>query len=513
MVASYCFRQDLEARVEDPALLQKHDSHLARTLAVCDSNIAMNETPTGKAWNFVSKMISFQQDMLHKQDANMNAMNFRVVNQDDMVFLAERVFQAQQEFRLAGKPFHVDIGYHYTHHQNMDSGVRTDGLLTHAERRERNIQSNFNGATFGDGIYTCSNAFSYHAFAGGDVGLFVARLKGTTRDYTSGIENDPNAADTIIGRSGKSKEVIVLRSSAQCVSLIQFGSPMIELDNDASMGNAMVHRYHILLQDILDECFNGGKKTLVPLVLPSQVLLRESGTTLAPSVNLPIANTIPREEMKYDAPDCLRQGYDLSQLIEIASHSASDAECTVCLETLDKGTAAVVRLVDCRHKFHGCCIETALAHSKKCPSCRRPVGKPQGSMPSGTMTIEWRSDLTCHGFVPGAIVIRYNIDAGIQKQYHENPGTPYAGTHRTAYLPDNREGRWLLKRLKYAFSCGLTFTIGTSLTTGTPNSVTWSSIHHKTSLYPGVHGYPDDAYFINANEELDALHVPSVDNL
>ena len=275
LVASYFLfppHQDLEARVEDP--IQKQDSHLACMLTACDSTMAMDETPTGKAWNFVSKIIAFQQDMLQKQDANMNANNFRVVNQDDMVFLAERVFQAQQEFLLAGKPFHVDIGYHYTYRNNMDSGVRTDGLLTHAERREKNIQSNFNGATFGDGIYTCSNAFSYHAFAGGDIGLFVARLKGNTRDYISGIEHDAGAADTIIGRSGNSDEVVVLRSSAQCVSLIQFGSPMIELDNDASMGNAMVHRYHVLLQNILDECFNGGQKTPVPLVLPSQVLLR-----------------------------------------------------------------------------------------------------------------------------------------------------------------------------------------------------------------------------------------------
>jgi deltex-like protein len=142
-----------------------------------------------------------------------------------------------------------------------------------------------------------------------------------------------------------------------------------------------------------------------------------------------------------------------------------------------------------------------------------PLGKPQGTMPSGNMIVEWRSDLTCHGYLPGSFMIRYIIGTGIQKEYHEEPGTIHGGADRIAYLPDNREGNQLLKRLKYAFSCGLTFTVGTSLTTGMPNSVTWSSIHHKTSLSQGVHGYPDDGYFINANEELDALNVPSAENL
>jgi len=487
--------------------LEKNDSEFA-------CMVAMLDTPTGKAWNFASKILSYQQDMLASQDPNMNANNFKPVNTDDMVFLAERVFEKQEEYRQAGKPFHVDIGYHYTRSKNMDR-VRTDGLLSNAERRERNIQSRFNGATFGDGIYTCGNCFSYHEFAGGDVGLFIARLKGTTRDHTPGIENDPNVADTFIGRGGDSDEVIVLRSSAQCISLIQFGSPMIELENDTSMGNEMVYKYHQNLQTIVDECFNGGEETPVPRLLPSQVLLRGWGIAVPPAAPLTLTATqqTPSEIIKYDAPVCLRKGDILSRLIEIAPPPTSHAECAICLDKLEDDQAAIVRLVDCKHEFHGHCIETALAHSKKCPSCRKPVGKPQGTMPSGTMTIEWRSDLTCNGFGPGVIMLRYKIETGFQKQYHENPGMLHGSAGRIAYLPDDDQGKQLLKRLKYAFSCGLTFTVGTSLTTGVENSVTWSSIHHKTSLVSGTHGYPDASYFFNANEELDALDVPSTDDL
>jgi deltex-like protein len=135
--------------------------------------------------------------------------------------------------------------------------------------------------------------------------------------------------------------------------------------------------------------------------------------------------------------------------------------------------------------------------------------EPQGRMPSGTMTISFNGSLQCSGTQStGVIIVHYQIPVDVQKPYHDNPGTPHSGAYRTAYLPDNDAGRKLLARLEYAFSHGLTFTVGTSLTTGQPNCVTWSSIHHKTSLGGGVHGYPDPNYFDNCNAELDALGVP-----
>jgi deltex-like protein len=135
-------------------------------------------------------------------------------------------------------------------------------------------------------------------------------------------------------------------------------------------------------------------------------------------------------------------------------------------------------------------------------------------MPSGTLYVVLRADLTCDGHEgSGSFVVTYDIESGTQKNYHVNPGETFRGTRRVAYLPDNEEGRKLLKRLKYAFQCGLTFTVGTSLTTGRPNSVTWASVHHKTSLSGGPYGFPDLGYFINANEELDALDVPDANDL
>jgi deltex-like protein len=122
----------------------------------------------------------------------------------------------------------------------------------------------------------------------------------------------------------------------------------------------------------------------------------------------------------------------------------------------------------------------------------------------------------CDGFEnTNTIVIKYSIPSDIQKSYHVNPGQRHRGKCAVAYLPNNGDGRSLLKRLKYAFMHGLTFSVGTSLTTNAQNQCTWSSVHHKTKRSDGahVHGFPDPNYFKNCNDELDGLHVPAANAL
>ena len=55
----------------------------------------------------------------------------------------------------------------------------------------------------------------------------------------------------------------------------------------------------------------------------------------------------------------------------------------------------------------------------------------------------------------------------------------------------------------------LTFTIGTSVTTGQPDTVVWNEIHHKTERHGnhGGHGYPDPAYLDNVIAELSSQGV------
>ena len=71
----------------------------------------------------------------------------------------------------------------------------------------------------------------------------------------------------------------------------------------------------------------------------------------------------------------------------------------------------------------------------------------------------------------------------------------------------------VLKLLKIAWERRLTFTIGTSVTTGAPNTVVWNEIHHKTekmSNHSG-HGYPDPNYLDNVLMELSLQGVEDSD--
>jgi deltex-like protein len=172
-------------------------------------------------------------------------------------------------------------------------------------------------------------------------------------------------------------------------------------------------------------------------------------------------------------------------------------------------------VTDCSHVFHRHCIESSIRMSKlQCPTCRRPIREVRGFSPSGTMSI-YTTREACNGHESsiGTIIIDYRLPTDIQRQYHPNPGKSFYGTMRTAYLPDNKEGKELLLRLKYAWLKGLCFTVGTSMTTGRSNVITWSSVHHKTSMYGGVHGYPDPQFFWNCNFELDGLGVPKAQDV
>ena len=86
------------------------------------------------------------------------------------------------------------------------------------------------------------------------------------------------------------------------------------------------------------------------------------------------------------------------------------------------------------------------------------------------------------------IVIDYHFPARLQGPEHPNPGQRYHGTSRTAYLPDNREGREVLQFLRRAFDARMVITIGISNSTGRSNQVIWNDIHHKTSISGGLRG-------------------------
>ncbi|XP_076857178.1 uncharacterized protein LOC143511050 [Brachyhypopomus gauderio] len=182
--------------------------------------------------------------------------------------------------------------------------------------------------------------------------------------------------------------------------------------------------------------------------------------------------------------------------------------CSICLESLVK--LQVKTLEKCNHSFCNDCIKRAFAIKPVCPTCGVMYGALKGTQPKGGVMKTTVKASHLPGYEKyGTIVINYYIPSGTQGDEHPNPGEPYKGSSRTAYLPDSSEGRRVLKLLTRAFDQRLTFTIGRSSTTGQSDVVTWNDIHHKTSCYggPTSYGYPDPDYLKRVQEELQVKGI------
>ncbi len=170
-----------------------------------------------------------------------------------------------------------------------------------------------------------------------------------------------------------------------------------------------------------------------------------------------------------------------------------------------------VRLSKCHgHFFHKECIKTWFQQKPKCPSCGIFYGEEVGTQPIAGRMLSSKSLVSLPGYSDcGTIEIHYFFPNGIQQACHPNPGQPYSGTIRRAFLPDNEEGNRVLELLRRAFANRVTFTVGTSLTSGLTNAVIWNGIHHKTNRHggPQAFGYPDPTYLNRVTQELAAKGI------
>jgi deltex len=191
-----------------------------------------------------------------------------------------------------------------------------------------------------------------------------------------------------------------------------------------------------------------------------------------------------------------------SEIKQFNASSMESEKCSICQCEFGDSDRNIVRLSRCAgHYFHLECIHDCRQGKEfiKCPNCMRVYGIQTGSMPSGTMKVAKRQ-----GNVPGFnctsyIEINYKVESIIIS------GKFYAGTSRTAYLPDTEEGNQALTLLTIAFQRGLTFTPGTSVTSGA-DGIIWA-IHHKTVLNGPNYGYPDSTYLKRLIEELNSRGV------
>lgn len=140
-------------------------------------------------------------------------------------------------------------------------------------------------------------------------------------------------------------------------------------------------------------------------------------------------------------------------------------QCSICLEDFSAPNTGSYRLSECQgHYFHSECISKQLEINGKCCICSKFYMNNTGNQPIvGTMSVNIFNSKTLplEGYSArkiGTIEIIYSFPSGVQTADMPNPGRPYSGTFRRAYLPNNREGREILNLLKVCFQRRLTFT-------------------------------------------------------
>ncbi|XP_045396104.1 E3 ubiquitin-protein ligase DTX3L [Lemur catta] len=194
-----------------------------------------------------------------------------------------------------------------------------------------------------------------------------------------------------------------------------------------------------------------------------------------------------------------------------ASSEASEEDkkkknvCVICMDTISNKQV----LPKCKHEFCAPCIKEAMSYKPICPVCQTSYGIQKGNQPEGSMVFTV-SNISLPGYEScGSIEIKYDIRGGIQTKEHPHPGKMYPGIQRTAYLPDNKEGREVLRLLQKAFDQKLIFTVGDSRVSGASDVITWNDIHHKTCRFggPECYGYPDPTYLKRVKAELKARGI------
>ena len=189
--------------------------------------------------------------------------------------------------------------------------------------------------------------------------------------------------------------------------------------------------------------------------------------------------------------------------------------CSICLEDLWSTTGLEsVTLKQCSHSFHSGCLVRLVEsqtgqHHLQCPNCQTIHGVRTGNMPTtGRIRYARHEGHSVRGYTgEGIIVIEYQFEDGVQDESQPRPGKPYyaRGFPRTAFLPGSSQGQRVLHMLITAFKRGLTFTIGSSVTTGQEDCLVWNGIHHKTGGQG--YGYPDPDYLARVIQELKLYGV------
>ncbi|XP_077982580.1 uncharacterized protein LOC144437514 [Glandiceps talaboti] len=246
-----------------------------------------------------------------------------------------------------------------------------------------------------------------------------------------------------------------------------------------------------------------------PLFVPKSKSTRPRSTTFEIDMSPPKSSPIGRSSViaspSFRMTSLSSPSGDTSRL-DLATKLWKRGDCQIC-------TNSHVELLEmncCKNTICETCFHCHFDNDGKCPFCFQVVLLKRGNQPDGKMNhrIERSKHLPGHKGA-GTIVIMYDFPDGVQSGNHPNPGQPYTGTSRIAFLPASAKGQAVLDLLQRAFDNDLLFTIGRSVTTGIEDCIVWNDVHHKTSRTggPTKHGYPDPTYLDRVMAELAAKGI------
>lgn len=271
--------------------------------------------------------------------------------------------------------------------------------------------------------------------------------------------------------------------------------------------------------------------SLPPPLLPPASRPSKPHSSSSSSTTTTTTSTVRRAKRQHRRASAQRPEEVIQRYMEVVG-GVPDEDCIICMDQLsnpsgyetpsaEEGGQSILpdtvgKFIKCGHTLHMLCMLAMYNNGTKdgslqCPSCKTIYGEKTGTQPKGKMEIySIAQSLPGHPDC-GTIQIIYSIPPGIQGPEHPNPGQPYTcrGFPRFCFLPDNDKGRKVLELLKVAWMRRLIFTVGTSSTTGEPDTVVWNGIHHKTEMMSNLsgHGYPDPNYLDNVLSELASQGV------
>jgi nitroreductase len=206
-----------------------------------------------QSWRFVERVLDIHHELQQEFpifDANGDPM-MTPVGVEEMARSALRFFCFREEFEKSKKPIGVDVGYHYTRPENLNSIVRF-GLLGRTEQSHFKVEpTELAGNNCGDGVYVAKDPISFSNLFGT---LCIMTARGLWGNQSRMEERLLGAAamdaDTTWIRPNDVREFVVLKRSSQCLPIFSFQAPMI--GDDATLFRRIVFCYHEKVQALLD---------------------------------------------------------------------------------------------------------------------------------------------------------------------------------------------------------------------------------------------------------------------